>query len=148
MQRIGGAARAEARLGPQSGVGGDPAVGIWQQDGHYEQTYKPGSRFEGCSAARTGGWRRCLDEGGEAAGDIHAAIPYRAEGNVSHTVMTGWEPLRKMRAVSSIWWGSSWKLEPLAPPPQDSSTQPVLLLIAHHGHHHQKPNHAADCPLS
>jgi hypothetical protein len=33
MQRIGGAARAEARLGPQSGVGGDPAVGIWQQDG-------------------------------------------------------------------------------------------------------------------
>jgi hypothetical protein len=36
MQRIGGAARAEARLGPQSGVGGDPAVGIWQQDGTTE----------------------------------------------------------------------------------------------------------------
>jgi hypothetical protein len=90
-----------------------------------------------------------LDEGGEAARDIDAAIPDAAGGSsVSHTVMTGWEPLRKMRAVSSIWWGSSWKLEPLAPPPPDSSTQPVLLLIAHHGHHHQKPNHAADCPLS
>jgi hypothetical protein len=36
-----------------------------------------------------------LDEGGEAARDIDAAIPYTPLKGVSLTVMTGWEPLRR-----------------------------------------------------